>query len=727
MRHRGSIRTIFGLIALIALAVGSSAAFTAFARSTGGRSSAGRAAGYGRVQAAAGAPSGRLVFVRASARGIGLFSVGADGRRLRHLTSGSDEAPAWSANGSRLAFSRTRDGGRSYEIYTATSGGAKAHAVTQGGGYAQFPSWAPDGSRIVFSASGGSFGRSTDRSCAPNLWVVRPNGTGLRRLLSRGIEPAYSPDGRRLAFVRPDAHDRPWLYIAGANGKGERRIGIGSRPNWSPDARRVVVERPEGRNRMSDLWSVQVSDGHARRLTHTGALSELGPTWSPDGRWIAFWTVRDGRQDIYAVPVSGGVARAITHTARGSGDYDPAWQPHPSRPATATRSGAAVTLPLPAGHRSTEANIALDPTDPSDVLVVARDEDRGRLVGLRMWRSRDGGHSFRGGMLVPRRIDGRPANASDPVALYDAQGRPAPAFLALRYGRSTWQTRIMLGSRTVISAEYGPPFPTFNEPSPHAWYDKPWAAFDPRDGRAYVTWTERSMETGPVEDVDVASTLPGRPFSNARVLGPGSGSVPVLGRGSTVLVVWYHVPNLSTRARILSARSTDHGQTWAPPHVVARGVNARRYSPFPAVVWAGSRFVACWQEHTVFPRERIACSHSWDGLAWSPPRVVAQPRGAGDADQPALATSPDGRIWLAFYRFDHGSTSVELWSSTTGTRWRKRAVLMRRPIPRSGSSFLGDYQGLVATGKWVIAAFTMPVRAGGFRQVVQVSRFVIAR
>jgi hypothetical protein len=122
----------------------------------------------------------------------------------------------------------------------------------------------------------------------------------------------------------------------------------------------------------------------------------------------------------------------------------------------------------------------------------------------------------------------------------------------------------------------------------------------------------------------------------------------VIGRDSTVLIVWYHVPNLSTRARILSSRSSDRGRTWSRPYVVAQSVNARGYSPFPAVVRAGSRFVACWQENTVFPRERIACSHSRNGSSWSPAKIVAQPPGAGDAAQPALAASPDGRLWLAF-------------------------------------------------------------------------------
>ena len=387
---------------------------------------------------------------------------------------------------------------------------------------------------------------------------------------------------------------------------------------------------------------------------------------------------------------------------------------------------AALTLQLPSGHRATEANIAVDPIDPNDVLVVARDQNNSQLVGLRQWRSHNGGRTFRGGMLVDRRLAGKPADASDPVALFDHAGQPAPAFLALRYGQSKWESRIMLGNRIVVRAQHSRPFPTLGEGfGTRRWYDKPWAAIDANSGRAYVTWTERSAtKSGPVEKVAVTSALPGKLFPKAHVLGSGSGSEPVLGAGSTVLVAWYQQPNLSLQARILSSRSLDGGLSWSAPSVVATGVFARGDPPFPTVVRAGTGFVACWQQYAVWPRERIAWSKSPDGASWSHARVVAQPPGAGDGAQPALAAGADGQLWLAFYRFDRRSTAVELWSSSAGTEtWKRRAVLMRRAVPRSGSSFLGDYEGLAATRKWVIAAFVMPVRAHAFRQVVEVSRF----
>jgi hypothetical protein len=89
-----------------------------------------------------------------------------------------------------------------------------------------------------------------------------------------------------------------------------------------------------------------------------------------------------------------------------------------------------------------------------------------------MWRSHDGGRAFKAGMLLGRSLDGAPADGSDAVALFDNLGHSSPAFLALRWGKSNWQTRIMLDARTVIRARYGPPMPTLgNIYGPRKWYE----------------------------------------------------------------------------------------------------------------------------------------------------------------------------------------------------------------------------------------------------------------
>src|SRR5690348_7635562 len=104
MRGPCSARTLAGMIAFVAFAAGPSAAVSTPVSSS-------RQAGGGEadvslgVQSAAAARTGRLVFVRATSTGSGLFTIRADGRGFRRLASGRDEEPAWSPDGSRLAFS----------------------------------------------------------------------------------------------------------------------------------------------------------------------------------------------------------------------------------------------------------------------------------------------------------------------------------------------------------------------------------------------------------------------------------------------------------------------------------------------------------------------------------------------------------------------------------------------------------------------------------------------
>ena len=378
------------------------------------------------------------------------------------------------------------------------------------------------------------------------------------------------------------------------------------------------------------------------------------------------------------------------------------------------------TLALPAGHRSTEAHVAIDPRDPRDVLVVARDEDRDRFVGIRRWRSSDGGKRFRASMLVDERLDGLPADASDPVAVFDHLGRPAPAFLALRYGSSSWQSRIALGDRIVVADEHPPPLPSLGEGfGTRRWHDKPWAAVDPSDGLALVAWTMREdTESAPVSRIAVARALPGQAFSPPQVVGTGNAAQPVLGPGDAAVLVWYDAPNLSGRASILAARSHDRGATWSAPAVLAAGIAVRGDPPFPTVVRSRHGSTACWQQFPAMRRGRIACTRSRDGVTWTRP-VATGPAGAA---QPALAATPDGRLWLAFYVHRASSTTVELWRSRNGGRaWRRHSTLMRRRVPAYSWYFLGDYQGLAASRDRVIAAFVLPVRARSFRQEVVVA------
>ena len=136
--------------------------------------------------------------------------------------------------------------------------------------------------------------------------VVRPDGSGLRKLTRdrRDRSPAWSPDGRRLAFNR--GRD---IYVIRADGRGLVRLTQGraadGQPAWSPDGRSIAFIRG------GDLWLMQPDGSRPRALYVAGRAN--GPSWSPDGRRIAFGLTTDGdRGSIAVIARGGGDVRYIT-------------------------------------------------------------------------------------------------------------------------------------------------------------------------------------------------------------------------------------------------------------------------------------------------------------------------------------------------------------------------------------------------------------------------------
>jgi Tol biopolymer transport system component len=222
-----------------------------------------------------------------------------------------DRGGAWSPDGRWIAFSRPGASGDGYrDVLIATPDGLMARAVLP---YASRASWSPDGQRLVAERAVG------DENA---LFVTGLDGSGPVRLTSgAGYEADWSSRDR-IVFDRGSD-----LYSISPDGTGLRRLTrvreqfSAQTPSWSPDGRRLAFMRftPPERERPPSVYTMRASGGGKRYVAANG----LWPTWSPDGRWIAFLR----RQTIYVVRPDGSDLRRVRHI-RGV-VWDLAWQPRP--------------------------------------------------------------------------------------------------------------------------------------------------------------------------------------------------------------------------------------------------------------------------------------------------------------------------------------------------------------------------------------------------------------
>jgi TolB protein len=293
----------------------------------------------------------KIAFSRvAGPEGTAIWSVNSDGSDLLQLTHPPQDArdtdPSWSPDRRSIAFVRAIVVGEDfrgdfirYEYLSVMN--AKGGALRRLALHSHDPAWSPDGKRIAFVKH---------YAGDEEIWTIKPDGSGARSL-ARGDRPTWSPDGRRIAFSRYlGGISAGEVFVMNSDGTGQHRLLAtnyeSQAPAWSPDGRRIAFL----------AWSnnslqVARADGRDVKRLAGGVSSKdtAEPRWSPDGSQLLF--ERDGAPDAVFVvrSVGGGLKRIATDT-----DY-PDWSPDGRKVAFAV-AFRALRVVSATGGRSTRVS-----------------------------------------------------------------------------------------------------------------------------------------------------------------------------------------------------------------------------------------------------------------------------------------------------------------------------------------------------------------------------------
>ncbi|HEX2344869.1 MAG TPA: protein kinase [Vicinamibacterales bacterium] len=228
-------------------------------------------------------------------------SVAPEIARIEQLTAdpGEEQSPSLSPDGKWVVYSGESSGNP--DIYLQGVGGQVAINLTKDSPAADSqPAFSFDGERIAFRSERGGGG----------LFVMGRTGEAVRRLTDRGFNPAWSPDGRQIAFtteavtVNPYSREFGELWVANVDSGELRRVSDfdAAQASWSPGGQRLVYGSRFGDPSQADIWTIGVIDGKPVRLTND-VHTDWNPVWSSDGGRIYFISDRGGSMNLWRIAI----------------------------------------------------------------------------------------------------------------------------------------------------------------------------------------------------------------------------------------------------------------------------------------------------------------------------------------------------------------------------------------------------------------------------------------
>jgi Tol biopolymer transport system component len=293
-----------------------------------------------------------------------LFTMNPDGTGVKQLTRARrgvvDQFGDWSPNGKAIVFERKvscppagpKNGldGTCDRIYTLRRDGTGLRALVPCGFNvsrpfpgtcvgARTPAWSPDGSKIAFRFALVDDDYVDSFTTNIGIWIVNADGTGRRQVTQRtpgsswDREPQWSPDGKKLVFVRDDLRRKAEaVFTVNRDGTGLFQVTpwtltAGTRPDWSPDGRWILFgAAPRG---LANVYKVRPDGTSLTNLTKRLPNGYLSSTFSPNGTMIV--TARtpgagpEGAADVFVMHADGSNVRQITKTRLWESSVD--WGP----------------------------------------------------------------------------------------------------------------------------------------------------------------------------------------------------------------------------------------------------------------------------------------------------------------------------------------------------------------------------------------------------------------
>jgi Tol biopolymer transport system component/DNA-binding winged helix-turn-helix (wHTH) protein len=253
-----------------------------------------------------------------------LYLISVESLETRRLSEppgdSQDWGPAFSPDGKQLAFVRMNsDPSDLGDIFLMPASGGEPRRLTFD--HAHFPTppvWTRDGRSIVFS--------STRSSSVPTLWRIPVTGGSPTQVPEVGvvtIHPTVSPRGHRLAYEQILFSSSIWSMDLGRSGKKDSGVqvaaskGINRAPEFSPDGQKIAFV--SDRSGTKEIWSCGKDGSNLMRVTNFGGAHVPGPPrWSPDGQTITFDSAVGEHNAIFAMNVEGGLPRRLTHEETGN-------------------------------------------------------------------------------------------------------------------------------------------------------------------------------------------------------------------------------------------------------------------------------------------------------------------------------------------------------------------------------------------------------------------------